>query len=112
MIAIHKNMNIYHRIVASFIAVLALIGQFLINYSLFKIPKGAHRLYNKLNSIITRKPPARVSNWKVLGLIEKLSGPVIGIYFLDIFPITNYEYYLYISYCIQNFILLIGLFGY
>jgi hypothetical protein len=45
-------------------------------------------------------------------LIEKLSGPVIGLYCYDFLPImtfTNYEVYLYITNCVKDLILFIGL---
>jgi len=75
------------------------------------VPKEAHRPYVRLYSILARKPATTMLNLKVLGLIEKLSGPIIGIYCQDFFPFTNYEFYLYISNVVQNFILLIGLFS-
>jgi len=75
------------------------------------IPKEVHRPYNKLNTIIARNQTTTVLKLKVLGLIEKLSGPVIGIYCLDFFPFTRYEFYVYLVNCIKYFILLMDLFG-
>jgi len=111
MLSIVKEVDIFNRILASIIAIIGVFVLFLFNYSMSLVSKAAHRPYNKLNSIIVRKPTLRRLNLKVVGLIEKLSGPVIGIYCLDLFPFTNYEFYLYISNCITNFILLINLFG-
>jgi len=112
ILSIDKNLDIIKRILASICSVIAIILLFLINYSLSMFQKEAHRPYNRLNSIIARRPATTALDLKVLGLIEKLSGPVIGIYCLDIFPFTNYQFYLYISNCILNFLLIIGLLGY
>jgi len=109
--SINKDTNTYIRILTTFCSTTGLIWLFLMNYSLSIVSKEAHRPYNKLYSIIARKPATTLLNLKVLGLIEKLSGPVIGLYCFDFFPFTNYEFYLYVSYCIQSFLLLIGLFG-
>jgi len=106
ILSISKDVDIYNRILAFIFLLVALPSLFFINYSLSKISVEAHRPYNKLNSIIARKPATTVLNLKVLSLIEKLSGPVISIYCLDIFPFTNYEFYLHMAYCAQNFMLL------
>jgi len=112
ILSIAKEVGTITRIFICSVTVMGVIMLFIYNYSMALVSEAAHRPYNKLNSIIARKPAVRVLNLKVLGLIEKLSGPVIGIYCLDFFPFTNYEFYLYVSNCVQNFILLIGLFDY
>jgi len=109
LLSIDKEIDTFNRILTSICSAIGFILLFLINYSLAVVPKEAHRSYNKLNSIIARKP-AKPLNLAVLGLIEKLSGPVIGFYCLDLFPFTNFEFYLYIFNCIQYFMLLIRLF--
>jgi len=111
LLSIHQEVDIINRTLASIIAIIGVFVLFIFNYSMASVSKAAHRPYNKLYSIIVRKSITTTFKLKVLELIEKLSGPVIGIYCLDLFPFTNYEFYLYISNCAQNFILLIGLFG-
>jgi hypothetical protein len=112
ILSIHKEVDIITRTLAFVATILGVFVLFVFNYSMALVSEAAHRPYIRLNSIIARKSARTVLNLKVVGLIEKLSGPVIGIYCLDLFPFINYEFYLYISNCIQNFILLIGLFGY
>jgi len=111
MLSINKDIDTLNRTLASIGTLIGIIMLFLVNYSLYLVPKQAHWPYNKLNSIIERKPLPIILKLKVLGLIEKLSGPVIGIYCFDLFPYTNHEFYLYIGNCFQNFLLLNGLFG-
>jgi len=110
LLSIDIEIDTFNRILTSICSAVGFILLFLINYSLSIVPKESHRPHNKLNSIVARKSATRLLNLKVLSLIEKLSGPVIGIYCLDLFPFTNFEFLLYISNCVQNFMLLIGLF--
>jgi len=112
ILSINKEVDIINRILVSIIAIIGVIALFIFNYSMALVSEAAHRPYTKLNSIIVRKSTSRALKLKVVGLIEKLSGPVIGIYCLDWFPFTNYEFYLYISNCVKKFLLLIQLFGY
>jgi len=44
----------------------------------------------------------------VLTLIERLAGPTIGIYCLDLFPFTNYQFSQYIAAASSLYILLLG----
>jgi len=111
ILLLDENIETLYRILYFIFFVACIIFISLINYSLSMIPREAHRPYNKLNSIMARNSAPTILKWKLLVLIEKLSGPKIGFYCLNIFSFTNFEYYLYISYCLQNFILLISLFG-
>jgi hypothetical protein len=43
---------------------------------------------------------------KVIAFIEKLCGPVIGYYCLDLFPFTNYEFFQFVSFIFCNYFLL------
>jgi len=110
ILAIHKKIDTINRILSSILLFLGVYVLFIFNYSFSSIGKVAHRPYNKLNSIVAGKPIPRILKLKVLGLIEKLSGPVIGIYCLDFLPFNNYEFYLFITNCVLNFILFMGLF--
>ncbi len=74
---------------------------FCLSYSMSMIPTAAVRPYQRLNSIITKKCVDIKLKLKVIELIEKLSGPVIGFY--------CYEFYLYVTNCVKNFILFTNL---
>ena len=69
---------------------------FVANYLVTIIGREAHRSYAVLNSLIVRKRLSGRIKLKVLGLIERLSGPVIGVYCYDLFPLTNYEFYFFV----------------
>jgi len=111
ILSIHKEIDITNRSLVGITVIIGVFALSILNYSMASVSVAAHRPYNKLYSIIVRKSITRALKLKVMGLIEKLSGPVIGIYCLDVFPFTNYEFYIYITNCILNFILIIGLFG-
>ena len=42
---------------------------------------------------------------KIQSFIEKLCGPDIGFYCLDLFPMNNFEFYVYCVNCVKNYIL-------
>ena len=92
------------------LAGLAISNLFILNYVLSSISSKAHSSYRLLNSLFVRKHLSLRLKLKILSLIEKLSGPVIGIYCYDLFPFTNYELYIFTVNCISNFILFYGLF--
>ena len=69
----------------------------------------AHSCYPKLNSLIVRNNLNLHTKMKTSSLIERLCGPLIGIYCLDLFPVTNFEFYLFVVNCAKNLVLLIDL---
>ncbi len=78
-------------------------------YCLSSIQSAAHNPRDRLFSIMARKDIELKLKFKVLGLIEKLSGPVIGIYCFNLFPFSNYEMVLFYVNCVKNFMLFITL---
>jgi len=111
ILSIKNDIDTIHRIWTSVLCLIAFTLLYFVNHSFSIVSREAHRPYIRLNSIIASRPATRILILKVLGLIEKLSGPVIGIYCQDFFPFTNYEFYLYITNLVQNLLLFIGLFG-
>ncbi len=77
---------------------------------LSSVQSAAHNPHDKLFSIMARKDIELKLKFKVLGLIEKLSGPVIGVYCFRLFPFTNYEMFLFSVICVKNFILFMTVF--
>ena len=67
-----------------------LIGSF---YTL--IASSAKSMYPELNSLIARIKINTSLKLKTLPLIEKLSGPEIVLYCLDLFPYANYHVVIY-----------------
>ena len=43
---------------------------------------------------------------KTMEMIERLSGPDIGFYCYDLFPMNSYEFYLYVANCCMNYFLI------
>ena len=121
----------YYQIVPLFdfciIAMLSLNGQFLIsavsgavvinflggvcmlNICLSSLPRESHRSYSTVHSILCRHKLPISLKLKTVGVVEHLSGRVIGFYCYDLFPFTNYEIYLFCVNCVVNFILFMGL---
>ena len=102
--------NVFLRISMAFVIIFLIINFFVVSYLLSSIGSNAHNSYHFLNSLIARKRMSLRLKFKTLSLIERLSGPLIGIYCYDLFPFTNEEIYLFIVNCVSNFTLLIGIF--
>lgn len=83
----------------------------LFNTQITNLGVEAHKPYNLLNSLFARNTNLRMkTKLKVSGLIEKLAGPTIGIYCLDLFAVTpwvSFEYYFMVM---SYFILFLDLF--
>lgn len=83
----------------------------LFNMQLSNLVVEAHKPYNLLNNLLVRNTNLRIkTKLKVLGIIEKLAGPTIGIYCLDLFAFTpwvSFEYYFMVA---TYFILFLDLF--
>jgi len=109
ILSVQEEVGTFNRTLAFMASIFGVIILMTINYSISLIPKAAHQPYNKLFSIIVKKPTGLALKLKVSGLIEKLSGPTIGFYCFELFPFTNYEFYLYITNCVKNFILFMDL---
>ena len=95
----------------------AMIGIFLvlgvnvmaINHMLTRIGVKAHQSYKFLNSLMATKRLSLRVRIKCLNLIERSSGPLIGIYCLDLFPFTNFECYVFIVNFVSYFFFLIDI---
>jgi hypothetical protein len=110
IIVIFDGMHIINRLLSIIVAMVAILCLLSLNSTMSLIPNAAHQPFGKLNSLIAKKRIRLDLKLKVCALIEKLSGPVIGLYCYELFPFTNYEFYLYVANCVKIFILLMGLF--
>ena len=113
LIVLVAETNNYLRLLLCSLAFVIIVNLVYVTYILSLIARSAHYSYPLLNSCIARQSPQNVLNLrlrcKLLALIERLSGPVIGIYCYDLFPYTNHEFYIFCANCVKNFILLYGL---
>jgi hypothetical protein len=49
------------------------------------------------------------SKFQIMNMIERLAETDIAVPCLDLFPLNNYEFYLYISASVSNFFLFVDL---
>ena len=88
-----------------FITFVLTFNLFVFNYLLSTIGTEAHKCYSYMNTVFVKSGISFETRLKVSNLIERLSGPLIGIYCFDLFPFTNYEFYLFFVNCVSNFLL-------
>ena len=110
IITIMKVDDLFVRFITIPSFIIVFLNIYLLNYLVTSIIREAHNCYSFLNSLIARKALPLRLKFKIISLIERLSGPVIGIYCWDLFPFTNYEFVMFIINCIMTFILFMGLF--
>ncbi len=108
MIAILLDTNQFNRILTILLLIIGSSLLLCLNISMSSISKSAIKPYVKLNSLIARKRINLQIKLKIVDLIERISGPIIGIYCFELFPFTNYEFYLFAADCFANFILFMG----
>ena len=101
--------NILLRLISLIMLFVVISHLLVVNYFLCLVGREAHKSYPFINSVLTRKRLRLMTKLKVISLAERLSGPLIGFYCYDLFPFTNYEFYLFCVNCVSNFILFMGL---
>ena len=74
----------------------------------FKDNKQLIQLFSILDHDITKSIPIKYK-MKLLNFIERLGGPDIAVYCLDLFPLNYYEFYLFIVAICCNFFLVVKL---
>ena len=100
---IYFENKMWLRLVMIGITLLIGVNTIVFNHLLTRIGSKAHQSYKFLNSLMATKRLSLRVRIKCLNLIERSSGPLIGIYCLDLFPFTNYECYVFIVNVISNF---------
>ena len=85
--------------------------------AVFMIIFSINLLSSRIN-LVARKPMKHLFQYlvenqmqfkcrlKTMSLIERLSGPDIGFYCLDLFPMNSYEFYLFVANSVKLYILL------
>ena len=108
----HKDSDFWARLFWTFISLTSFIAVVLLNLMSTWISKSAHKPYSVLFSYLSRRqtPIPLNHRMKILSFIEHLSGPEIGFYCYDLFPMNNYEFYQYLYICGLNYILIMGFF--
>jgi hypothetical protein len=95
-------------LILSSISILGIIVLFWINYCLSSIAEKSRSLYKPLNSVVVRNVLNLKLKLKICSMIERISGPVIGLYCYDLFPFTNYMFYHFVANCVLIFILIMN----
>ena len=108
----HKNSNFLGKTITGFIFFSCFWAVLSMNLMSTGVIRSAHKSYPKLYKMISKG--IRMSfrqRWKLLSFIEKLSGPPIGFYCYDLFPMDSYEFYQYVCIAGCNYFLIMGFFN-
>ena len=112
----HKDTTPIIRLVYTIISVALLFILLIFNLMSVSLSNSAHKSYSQLFCMDYKK--LKIKNrltfrqrWKLLAFIEKLSGPTIGYYCLDLFPLNSYELYQYLYIAGCNYFLIMNFFG-
>ena len=108
----HKESTLIGRITSGYDFLTCFWAVLLMNVMSTGVIGSAHKSYSTLFSIITnnRFRMRFRQRWKLLSFMEKLSGPEIGFYCYDLFPMNSYEFYEYIYIAGSNYFLIMSLF--
>ena len=110
-LALSKNIHPFLRKLMGILVILEFAVFIGLNFLNSLIIKSAHRPRLLFYKYLSRRLPLR-HRMRIMAFIERLCGPNIGFYCLDLFPMNNYEFYLYITNCVSNYILFEGLFNF
>ena len=102
--------NFYTRIIFATIIFIGFFILYVVNHLCASVSSVAHNSYPMVYSFLIRNNTkiAIKRKLKILAFIEKLSGPEIGIYCWDLFPMNNYEFFYFNASWAANYILIIG----
>ena len=104
-----KDTYFYARFVAAFVSVIIYSLIFSMNLLSAQVISASHKSYPILYSFLVRNNMSIIQRLKIMSFIEKLSGPDIGFYCLDMFPMNNFEFFQYLRISAFNYILLLSL---
>ena len=82
---------------------------FLMNYLCGSVTKTAHKSLPVLHKYLIETKISLNEKLKIMSTIERLSGPDIGFYCFDLFPMNNYHFYRYFCNFFVLYFLMIGL---
>ncbi len=123
----HITNNISFKLLFAMLGFYDIILTSIVSYFANSLSHPGYSRYGRLNSIValgqSRKKEGRwlegisfnlKSQLKLVGLLERLSGSEnghhkIAVYCLDLFPIVNFEYYLFICNIIANYMMIMEL---
>ena len=103
-----KSSILYVRIVCLVIFLSEFSLIFLINYMSAKFSKSAQKTIRLFYTFLNRNWISLRDRLEIQLFIERLYGPPIGFYCLDLFPMNNYEFYQFVSVTFTNYFLVIS----
>lgn len=106
-IATNPNVNIYLRIVRSFILVTLVFILFQLSKACSQIGKNAHKVRKKLQSYLVNSKVNLKIRLKISSFIEKLDSKEIGLYCYEFFPMNEFEFFKYIANIVFNYFLIV-----
>ena len=109
----HKESKPIGRFAAGFLCINTFWALLLMNGMSTVVTRSAHKSYSTLFSIITNNRIRMTfrQRSKLSSFMEKLSGPEIGFYCYDLFPMNSYEFYEYLCISGSNYFLIMSLFN-
>jgi len=105
-LVIHKLTNVYMRIIFALLWFQLVIALYVFTYILSSLSSSAHNLTSDLYAFLVRNRCYLRHKLKIISFIEKLSGPVIGIYCYNLFAFTTFEFYQYMAFISSTYFLL------
>jgi hypothetical protein len=112
-LSIYSQMFLSAKILLIIVTILLIVFLNLFSLNTAMLCKAAHSPYKRINSFVVKQSQSKLietrQNIKILNFIERLGGPEIAVYCLDLFPLNYYEFYLFIAAISVNFFLGIDL---
>jgi len=103
--------SLYLRITFMVLAAAYAFFLFHCTYSSACLFKSAHSLHAPLSSLIAKCANLRTRRKMMVSFyIGRLTGPPITTWVYNLFGLTNYEFYVFISVCVNNFFLVMDIF--
>ena len=103
-----KDTKYFARFIAEAGFTVFFLVMFSINLLSSMVREAAHKSINVLYTFLFRVKVSTAQRMKIMAFIEKLSGPDIGFYCWELFPMNNYEYYQYVANCACTYFLVLG----
>ena len=106
-----KDTYIYLRYVFVLIFFMIFSSVFFVNLFSSQISHSAKRPISLCYKHLIRGNLSKRQRFKTMAFIEKLDGPDIGFYCWDLFPMNNFEFYLFVANCVKSYLLILTLFS-
>ena len=95
--------------------IISIFFVFLVSLNTALLCQSAHESYEAINSFYvsqenSKNPLSIKKKLKIVNFLERLSGPKIAVYVLDLFPLNYYQFSLFIASISCNFLLTVNIF--